>query len=781
MNLHSPTGIAHSSRLVCRLCAAAGAVLMITIAGDVQSLRAQGAASSWVGHGPDGGSVFAFAIDPRQPDTIYAGTADVYPDLGNGLFKTEDGAAAWHAANNGLASRSINGVAVDPTSTSTVYAATRGGVFKSLDGAATWAASSAGLGTGSIAAIAIDSLAPTTLFASVAGILFKSIDAAASWTRSDSGILFGDVITLAVDPQHSATVYAGTRARGLHKSTNGGASWTRLNVGPADVVSIAIDPQTTSTMYVASFENADVFKSVDGGATFSSAGAGLGGARVQCLAMDPQNPATLYAGTIRGVYKTSDAAVTWTLASAGLDVFSNYVVALAVDPATPTAVYASFRQAGIFKSTNGGATWQPASHGLVNTAINSLALNALDETSLYAAASNGVHYGTQSGDTWTLVNAHLFANLLVADPVTPTTVFAATNSGLFKSVDGGRTWSAHGLAGQFVTSLVVDPSRPSTMYAGTTGSEGVFRTVDGGETWTVASARLTAKNVWAMAMDPQTPTTIYAGTGYNYPDACRGVFKSTDSGETWTQLGPFDRSISSIAIDPRRSETLYVSSAQWACTSGGPQSAGVFKSVDGGVTWVAAAPWLATTVVVDPLTPTALYAAPADAGVVRSVDGAESWSDFSSGLPPLAVRVVAVGRDAIYAGTGGGGASGGGALARSAPHATLSVVKSTPGAGPVVGAGVVTSSPAGVDCGPMCSQPYVEGTVVTLTATAAPKALFVGWTGCDAVSTTTCTVLVDRERSVEANFIAAVDLDMRTRTLRGLRPVAGRHAAIPIE
>jgi hypothetical protein len=81
------------------------------------------------------------------------------------------------------------------------------------------------------------------------------------------------------------------------------------------------------------------------------------------------------------------------------------------------------------------------------------------------------------------------------------------------------------------------------------------------------------------------------------------------------------------------------------------------------------------------------------------------------------------------------------------PHFTLTVTTSG------LGRGTVTSNPPGIDCGADCSESYVEGTAVTLTATPALGSIFMGWNGCDAVSGARCTVTVNADRSVSAHFV----------------------------
>lgn len=151
---------------------------------------------------------------------------------------------------------------------------------------------------------------------------------------------------------------------------------------------------------------------------------------------------------------------------------------------------------------------------------------------------------------------------------------------VFKSTDGGSRWAQadHGISTNVVYALAIDPSFPSTLYAGTEMS-GAFRTVDFGAHWRRVSAGLNPVGFWmppsvhALAIDPSRPETVYAGT-----DA--GLAKSIDGAETWSQSGaglPPDSVVYAIQIDPVVPSTLYAAVS----------AAGVFRSLDGGGNWEA--------------------------------------------------------------------------------------------------------------------------------------------------------------------------------------------------
>ena len=149
---------------------------------------------------------------------------------------------------------------------------------------------------------------------------------------------------------------------------------------------------------------------------------------------------------------------------------------------------------------------------------------------------------------------------LAIDPSTPTTIYAGTWYGVFKSTDAGDSWTNTGSPyAAPVVFLAIDPLTPATIYAGIYGlydgrslrviGGGVFKSTNGGGSWT--NTGLTDAQVRSLAIDPVTPTTIYAGTGVS------GVFKSTDGGGSWTNIGLTDLHIQSLAIDSLTPTTIY--------------------------------------------------------------------------------------------------------------------------------------------------------------------------------------------------------------------------------
>jgi photosystem II stability/assembly factor-like uncharacterized protein len=328
---------------------------------------AAGGSDTWTSIGPQGKEVFAVAIDPAMPTTLYVGTD-------SGVFKSTNAGGSWSPVNAGLTFR-VRLLAIDPHTPTTLYAGINGGgIFKSTNGGGSWSAASTGLISlsgvpASVQALAIDPQTPTTVYAAAEGGVFKSTNGGNNW----SVILNYHASAVAIDPQTPTTLYVGLGGTVL-KSLDGGGSWREMNAGLFDnipsyddilnvsssTVALSVDPRTPTNLYVGinrwilrgnpydgnawTEDQSFVFKSTDGGESWSAV---LFWDNVYAwpLAIDPQTPTTVYAGSNwGGVAKSTDGGLSWTASLGGP------VHALALDPLSPTTVYAG-TPAGVFVTT----------------------------------------------------------------------------------------------------------------------------------------------------------------------------------------------------------------------------------------------------------------------------------------------------------------------------------------------------------------------------------------------------------------------------------------------
>jgi hypothetical protein len=437
------------------------------------------------------GAVTAIAVDPVSQRTVYA-AADA------GVVVSNDEGHSWRMLSATIGNRGrdrwdrqVSGLVVDPRDSRTLYATTRcAGVFKSTDGGLVWRPANAGLKPGCPWAysLASDPAAPLTLYAAdpTRGVL-KSSDGAAHWQASNDGLSLAPIWSLAVAPR---AVYAGTGALGLFKSGDGGAHWRPLATGLEAVYSVAVDPSDPAHVLAAGSPSTGtpsssppLAVSSDGGQTWVKAS--FGGRFVSLVTL---NGRTAYAGSAAGlgVFGSKDGGRNWrALGPPGVV----YVQALAVDPRDPAVVYvgADGRTRGLYKSTDGGSSWQRLD--ALNVDVTAIVLDSEDPSTVYVGTNGGeggVLRTTDGGTTW-------------------------------QPESSGLTWRLKTHTGRWMTTtmpvvaLAIDPVHPATLYA-VSESRGVFRSTDAGTSWHPFNAGLSDRDVKALALDA-SGRALYAGTG----------------------------------------------------------------------------------------------------------------------------------------------------------------------------------------------------------------------------------------------------------------------------
>lgn len=238
--------------------------------------------------------------------------------------------------------------------------------------------------------------------------------------------------------------------------------------------------------------------------------------------------------------------------------------AIASDPPTRT-IYIATLGGGVFKSTDNGVGFHAVNTGLQALNVPTLVMAPNDPDLVYAGTESGVYKTTNGGASWQATSETGLPLALVMDPANSNVLFAGFNGGLRKTIDGGATWvnAAAGLGSPQVFSLAIDPRNSQVVYAGTTG-QGAFKSVNGGATWTPLAIDST---VWTLVIDPNDSNTIFAGSNGN------GVFKSADAGATFTRVGsPKVGVVLSLAVAGRR---LYA----------GTTTRGFSVSDDDGASW----------------------------------------------------------------------------------------------------------------------------------------------------------------------------------------------------
>ena len=465
----------------------------------------------------------------------------------------------------------------------------------------------------------------------------------------------GPVGAVAVDPSNPRVVYAGSTQGGVWKSLDGGATWSRAGRGLTDdrMVALAVDPLHPSTLYAAALTG--VWKSVDAAATWQATpfpAQNLGFSAVSSLLVDPARPGTIFAADSFEIYASTDGGDSWGRLHEDVDGFG---IQLAADPVHGNLFAVVTRETtglGLLVSADGGLSWSditgdiPALPAFVDE-ILALQLAVDPEppgAAFFAFAYSGVSPGTRGtatfrsvdgGHTWT--HAGPGGAPIAVGPAHR--IYAAG----YRSADGGATWTPTGTPPDPLVALTAGRS-PGLVYAGVQ-DRGVLRSVDGARSWQIADRGLRGSTVAAVAVDPGNPARLYAVV------PGQGFFVSRNAGQRWRQAGaglPTDATslqYPALAVDPGDSAVLYLA---W---NGG--SGGFSRSTDGGATFTTLPPagescFAVLGFVVAPGTPSRLYASgalqhtcdtpkPPDCTAFQSTDGGDTWSCLAVNAGSVAV------------------------------------------------------------------------------------------------------------------------------------------------
>ena len=484
---------------------------------------------------------------------------------------------------------------------------------------------------------------------------------------------------------------------------------------------IRMHPDDPDIMYVTD-ALAGVFKSTDGGAIWSPINTGITARSGEsndtipafCVTIDPVDPNIVWAGTLdqRGVYKSTDAGATWTKKEQGIVEETGVTFrGFAVDPWSSNIVYAAgeiaswawageerrtstgdMTQGFVYRSTDGGENWTAIWRG--DNLARYVLIDPTDSNTLYVStgifdrdAANsgidgtspggeGVLKSTDGGTTFTAANnglENLFVGSLVMHPSDPQTLLAGTgagvyleDSGIYLTTDGAATWQ-HVFGEDTIVSVEFAPSDPNVAYAGSFTS--VYRSDDGGQNW----VKLNTGDTWGppnkraghpidFQVDPIDPFRAFAN---NYGG---GNFLTTDGGVTWSDASGGYTGAGVLALTVDADEPYrFVAGVH----------SGIYLSEDAGQSWTslkAQGGW--QTVAFDPSDGDHIIAATGSGVLQRSTDGGTTWSDVLTASIDVSTwrgtQFVAGNPSIVYTGLGslnlpdlGASDPGGGGLYRS--------------------------------------------------------------------------------------------------------------------
>ncbi len=358
------------------------------------------------------------------------------------------------------------------------------------------------------------------------------------------------------------------KTEGIDAALLSGLKWR--SIGPAmtsgRVSDFAVNPENQSEWYVA-ISSGNVWKTVNNGTTFKPIFEKYGSYSTGVITMDPDNPKVLWLGTGEnnhqralgygdGVYKSEDGGESWK--NMGLKE-SRQIGGIVVDPRNPEVVFVAAEgsawgpggERGLYKTADGGETWNKVLDISENTGVNNVVMDPVDPDVMYATSEqrrrhvftkigggpeSAVYRSKDGGETWTksmkgLPKVHIGGMGLAVSPADRNVVYliveaAEDKGGFFRSDDRGASWkkiSDHHASGQYYNEIICDPLDVNKVYSMETVSK---VTVDGGKTWTSISTSNRHVDDHALWIDPDdTSHYLIGGDG--------GVYETFDGGATF--------------------------------------------------------------------------------------------------------------------------------------------------------------------------------------------------------------------------------------------------------
>ena len=480
----------------------------------------------------------------------------------------------------------------------------------------------------------------------------------------------GRTVGAAGVPQQPNVFYVGVNNGGVWKTTDYGLTWTPIFDGQPtqSVGAVAVAPSDPNVLYVGSGEGLQrpdlsigdgIYRSTDAGKTWDHFG--LRDARqIGAIIVDPKDSARLFVAALghpygpneeRGVFRSTDGGVSFQKVLYRDE--NTGAIDLAFDPANAQTIYAvlwSARQgpweynnaysgatSGLFKSTDGGATWQPLTVGLPSAAdgVSRIGIGVApsDPKRIYAwvtARTSGLYRSDDAGASWTLMNTEPrvwgrgddFANFRV-DPSNANVVYAA-NTSTYRSVDGGHSFIAIKGApgGDDYHTIWINPANHDIILIA--ADQGATITVNGGQTWSSWYNQPTAQ-MFHVAADNRFPYWLYGG---QQESGSAGVVSRSDYGaitfREWHPVGVEEYGYA--APDPLHPGIIFGGKVtRYDERTGDVQNVGPIVVRDGADRFVRTAP-----ILFSPADPHVLYFA--TQFLYKTIDGGRSWTTISPDL-----------------------------------------------------------------------------------------------------------------------------------------------------
>lgn len=431
-------------------------------------------------------------ISQSDPNVLYAIYAD---NIGYfaGVYRSDNGGDTWFRTNDGDLGSMYSSygwwfgrISIDPVDPDIAYAIGFD-LYKTSDGGNNWPVISYAVHVDQHDLV-VHPLNHNFLVLGNDGGIYLSNNGGSTWTFLEN-LPITQFYTCEVDQQNPQRLYGGTQDNGTNRTLSGGtAGWQNIYWG--DGFFVLVDPSDNNYIY-AEYQYGNFARSTDGGLSFNTAMDGISSSDRKNwntpFVLDPNNPQILYFGANR-LYKTSNHAASWTAVSpdltnggsSGLVVYGT-ITTIAVAPSNSQFIYAGTDDGNVWRTENGGESWNSISAGLPLRWITRVAVDPYDEFTVYVTLSGyrydsylpHVFHSTDGGLNWQDITGDLPeapANDIIVDPSLDSTLYLATDFGVFVTRNLGQDWAMLGDNLPNVPTVDIDFHQPSrTLIAATYG------------------------------------------------------------------------------------------------------------------------------------------------------------------------------------------------------------------------------------------------------------------------------------------------------------------------
>jgi photosystem II stability/assembly factor-like uncharacterized protein len=621
-----------------------------------QAAQLDSTGGAWQPLGPTniGGRVTSLALDPVHADTLYAAAAS------GGVWVSRDAGSTFSPAWPGDLTQAIGAVATAPDGT--VYAGTGEvnpgggsltytgtGLYRSRDGGQTW--QNLGLAdSGAIGAVTVDPANPQRIFVAAAGSLFNP---------------GGD--------------------RGVYRSLDGGATWTRVLAGATDftgATEVFLDPANAQRLYAILWDHrrepdkrsyggvgSGIFRSTDGGTTWQRLGNGLPGASEDVgrigLGIATSDPRRMYAivnqtsGFFQGFYGSTDAGDNWTRLPDNENLATNqssygwWFSKLWVDPTNANHVHAA--GIALLTTRNGGRSWT-TQEDAIHADQHAMGWDPRHPGRVYLGNDGGLYRSDADGDGKWVKSSYepwtqFYSGAITAQDTSRVSGGAQDNGSL-------RSWGKQGAFNEYFggdgEENLISPADDNVVYACYQYGNCALST-NGGDHMTPLGATTKSRANWftPVQFDPTDPQVMYYGGNR--------LNRSTDGGRTWTAISPDLTGGPSRDTYPFGTITTVAAANDGHTVYVGTDDGRVWVTPNLGATWtllLSGQPWV-TRIAVSPSNPATAWVSLSGyrsgsplPHVLRTTDTGASWLDLTGNLPQAPVNDVIVGAGAtIYVAT----------------------------------------------------------------------------------------------------------------------------------